>query len=143
MASHQGTYDVVRREDATASTWATGVLLFASVFMFVGGSFQVIQGLAALLNEDFFVVLNDYAYQIEVETWGMVHLACGGIVALAGLILLSGSTFSRFLATFIVVGSAMINFVYIPYQPVWSIVLLVIDGVILWALITYQEPESA
>ena len=141
MASHQGTYDLSRPEHNASNTWSTGVILFTAVFMFVGGSFQAIQGLAAILDDEFFIALDNYAYDIDVTTWGWVHLICGSVVAVTGLTLLTGSITARLVAMFIVVVSAMINFVYIPYQPVWSIVLLAIDGVILWALIAYEEPE--
>ena len=32
--------------------------------------------------------------------------------------------------------SAIVNFLYIPYLPVWSIVLIAIDVAIIWALLT-------
>ena len=141
MASQQTTYDIGQRQSAATNAWATGLVLFAAVFMIVGGTFQAIQGLAALLNDGFFVVVNDYAYDVDITAWGWLHLIVGGVVATTGVFLLSGSLVARLIAMFIVVVSAIINFIYIPYQPIWSIVLLVIDGAILWALLTYEDPE--
>jgi hypothetical protein len=110
--------------------------------MVVGGSFHAIQGLAALINDDFFVNVQGYAYDIDITSWGWLHLGVGIVVALTGLTLLSGAIWARLIALFIVVVSAIINFIYIPYQPLWSIILLVIDGAIIWALLTYPEPEG-
>jgi hypothetical protein len=121
---------------------AAGLTLFAAVFMVIGGSFHAIQGLAAILDEDFFAVAESYAYDLDVVAWGWLHLITGLIVALTGLFLLSGSLLARMVALFIVVVSAIINFIYIPYQPLWSIVLLVVDGAIVWALLTFPEPEE-
>lgn len=127
---------------ARTSTWATGLVLFAAVFMVVGGSFHAIQGLAALINDDFFESVQGYAYDINVTTWGWMHLIVGIVVALTGLTLLSGAIWARIMALFIMVVSAIVNFIFIPYQPLWSIILLVIDGAIIWALLTYPEPEG-
>jgi hypothetical protein len=127
---------------AGSSTWAAGLILFAAVFMVVGGSFHAIQGLAALINDDFFTNVQGYAYDVDITTWGWLHLTVGIVVALTGLTLLSGAVWARLIALFIIVVSAIINFIYIPYQPLWSIILLVIDGAIIWALLTYPEPEG-
>ena len=32
--------------------------------------------------------------------------------------------------------SAMVNFLYIPYQPVWSIVIIALDMIVIWALLS-------
>jgi hypothetical protein len=127
---------------AGTGTLATGLMLFAAVFMVVGGSFHAIQGLAALINDDFFESVEGYAYDVDITAWGWLHLIVGGIVALTGITLLSGALWARIIALFIMVVSAIINFIYIPYQPLWSIVLLVIDGAIIWALLSYPEPEG-
>ena len=142
MASEQSMYGTGQDARTGSSAWAAGLILFAAVFMVVGGSFHAIQGLAALINDDFFVAVQGYAYDVDVTTWGWLHLTVGIIVALTGLTLLSGAIWARIIALFIVVVSAIINFIYIPYQPLWSIVLLVVDGAIIWALLTYPEPEE-
>ena len=90
---------------ARSSPWATGLVLFAAVFMVVGGSFHAIQGLAALINDDFFESVQGYAYDIDVTTWGWMHLIVGIIVALTGLTLLSGAIWARIIALFIMVVS--------------------------------------
>ena len=124
---------------------ATGIVLFAAVLMIVAGAFHFLQGLTAVINGDFFAVVANYAYDLDIQAWGWLHLLGGLSLFLVGIGLLSGSIWARLLAMFLVVISAMINFVYIPYQPLWAIVLLVIDGVILWALLTqgdFDEPSS-
>ena len=35
--------------------------------------------------------------------------------------------------------SAIINFVYIPYYPVWSLIMLTVDAGIIWALASYRR----
>jgi hypothetical protein len=41
-----------------------------------------------------------------------------------------------------VVASAIINFVYIPYQPLWSLVQLTLCGLVIWALLSYRMTDD-
>jgi hypothetical protein len=142
-ASHQGMYRAAQGASPRSVVTATAITLFAAVFMVVGGAFHVIQGLAALINEDFFVAVNGYAYDVDITAWGWLHVIVGGIVALTGLALLSGALWARLFAIFIVVVSGIVNFIFIPYQPLWSIVLLAADGVVLWALLMFPELDES
>lgn len=142
MASEQSMYRAERSIGAGSFVLAAGLTTFAAVFMFVGGVFQALEGLAAIINDDFFVSVEGYAYNLDITAWGWLHLITGVILALTGLFLLTGSAVARMMALFIVVVSAIINFVHIPYQPLWSIVLLVIDGAIIWALLALPLPEE-
>ena len=132
-------YEGSSREHAGPSAWATGFVVLAAVWMTVAGAFHFIEGLAAVINDEYFVVVDTYAYDLDVSTWGWFHLFGGIILVIAGLSLLSGATWSRILAIFLVVASALFNFVSIPYQPIWSIALLALNGLILWALLSVDE----
>jgi hypothetical protein len=66
----------------------------------------------------------------------------GVIVTLAGIALLSGALWARIVAILVVMASAMINFLTVPYYPVWALIMLVIDGGILWALIAHGRDLS-
>ena len=121
---------------------AMSLMVFAAAFMVVGGIFHFLNGLAAVINDHFFVIVDGYAYNVDVTVWGWLHIITGVILTLVGVNLLTGKTWARLVAVLMVVCSAMLNFVYIPYQPLWSIVLLVMDGVLLWALITSPDIDS-
>jgi hypothetical protein len=129
-------------QEAT-SGWAIGFTTFAAVMMIVSGGFQFIQGLAAVIEDTFFVVGREYAYELDVTTWGWIHLVGGVIVALAGFSLLSGSLWAKIVAMAIAALSMIVNFIYIPYYPVWSIVIIALDIAVIWAVASYHaEPES-
>src|SRR5688572_14270663 len=142
MASQGETYGSARASETQDGLLVTGLYLFAAVLMLVGGSFHVIQGLAALLDDGFIPSLGNYAYDIDITAWGWMHLVTGTLLALAGAGLLSGAIWARLLALFIVVASGIINFVYIPYQPLWSIVQLTLNGLVIWALLSYRMPDD-
>jgi hypothetical protein len=142
MASQEETYGPARASETQDGLLVTGLYLFAAVLMLVGGSFHVIQGLAALLDDGFIPSLGNYAYDIDITAWGWMHLVTGTLLALAGAGLLSGAIWARVLALFIVVASGIINFVYIPYQPLWSIVQLTLNGLVIWALLSYRMTDD-
>ena len=77
------------------SGWAIGGVVFAATMMIMVGIFQAFQGLAAILNDEFFVRVGDYAFNVDVTTWGWIHLILGIVVAAAGFYLFSGSALGR------------------------------------------------
>jgi hypothetical protein len=142
MAFQEETYGSAPARETHDGLVVTGLYLFAAVFMLIAGSFHVIQGLAALLDDGFIGSTDNYAYDIDITAWGWMHVLTGIVVVLAGAGLLSGAIWARLLALFIVVASSMINFVYIPYQPLWSIVQLTLNGLVIWALLAYRMTDE-
>jgi hypothetical protein len=135
----QGSRD---RGETAVSPWAITFLILAAVLMMVVGVFHIIEGLAAVINDQFFVVVNGYAYDMDVSTWGWIHLIGGIIVAISGFMLFTGALWARIVAVIVVIGSAILNFVTIPYCPVWSIIMLAVNGGVLWALIAHGRDLS-
>jgi hypothetical protein len=129
--------------DTGPSGAATGLTITAGVLMVISGAWNFLEGLAALIKGSFFVVLPNYAYNISITGWGWFHLILGAVVALAGAALFTGRLWARLLGVAIVAVSAIVNFLYIPYQPVWSIALIAIDGLIIWALLASRRGENA
>jgi hypothetical protein len=58
----------------------------------------------------------------------------GVIVALAGWGLLSGQTWARVVGITVAAISATTNFLFIPYYPFWSILIIALDVFVIWAL---------
>jgi hypothetical protein len=127
-------------EDAgTAGSMASGLTMVAAILMLISGIWNFLEGLAAIVKGSFFIVLPNYAYNISVTGWGWFHLIVGAVVAAAGAALFTGRFWARMVGVFVVSISAIVNFLYIPYQPVWSIALIAIDGVIIWALLARRR----
>ncbi len=120
---------------------ALGSALFAGVLMIMLGVFHMIGGLAAIIDDDFFVVSNNYAFDVDTTTYGWLHLVGGAIVTLAGFAVLSGHLWARIFAIVIALASAVGNFFYIPYYPFWSILMIAISIVIIWGLATYGRGD--
>ncbi|WP_432057388.1 DUF7144 family membrane protein [Streptomyces sp. bgisy022] len=134
MATNVGSTQHHRTSWDPESAWATGWTAAAAVLMTFGGIMAIFQGAAAIANDDVFVVTDDFAYAFNLTGWGWVHLVLGVLVMLAGISLFRGATWARVVGVALAGLSMVANFVWLPHAPVWSIVLIVIDGFIIWAL---------
>ena len=148
MARMEGSYP--RQTGATGaplqahlSGWAIGLTAFAAVLMTLEGLFQILQGVAAVSNGAFYVDNPGYVFASVVTTWGWLHILGGIIVTLAGFWLFVGDAYARVVAVVVALLSAIGNFLSIPYYPVWSIVLIALDLLIIWAVTTYGRYVTA
>ena len=123
-------------------SWAGGLELFAAVMMMIIGLFQLIVGLAALLRSSFYVVTDSYIFSYDITAWGWVHLVLGVLVGLTGIALVAGQTWARITGIVLVGLSALGNFLFIPYQPMWSLLIIVLDVAVIWALAVQLRESS-
>jgi hypothetical protein len=107
--------------------------------MMVSGAWNFLEGLAAIIRGSYFIVLPNYAFNLSVTGWGWFHLILGAVVFAAGALLFTDKVWARGVAIVVVAASAIINFLYIPYYPFWSLALIAIDIAVIWALL---EPRS-
>ncbi|CAL9485643.1 MULTISPECIES: DUF7144 family membrane protein [unclassified Streptomyces] len=135
--SHRGTSWEAR------NTWAAGWTVAAAVLMLFGGVMAVFEGIAAIAQDDVFVATRNFTYEFSLTGWGWVHLILGALVAAAGLALLRGAAWARAVGVALAGLSMIAHFVWLPYQPVWSIVLIVIDGFVIWALCAPRRESPA
>ena len=82
--------------------------------MIMIGTFQSLAGLAAILNDDYFVIGKNYTYDIDTTAWGWIHLLLGILVLLAGFALFAGRVWAAFVAITLATLSAIANFFFIP-----------------------------
>jgi hypothetical protein len=121
-------------EGAISSEWAAGGALFAACMLIMVGVFQVLAGIVALVDDDFYVAAAHYPYDMSVTAWGWIHLIVGALVLLTGLSLLAGRSWAVIVAIILAILNAIENFFFIPYYPVWSVVIIAIDIFVIWAL---------
>jgi hypothetical protein len=102
--------------------------------MIIAGVIQALQGIVALANSNFYVVGAKYTFQFDVTAWGWIHLLLGIAVAVVGVFLFMGQTWARWTGILIVAIAMIANFAWVPYYPVWGIIVLALDGAVIWAL---------
>jgi len=122
------------RETRPVSGWAIGGTVFAGVMLLLIGLFHAVAGLVALVDDEFYVVTANYTFEFDVTAWGWIHLIGGIVVALAGIGVFSGSTWSRVTGIVVAVVSLLVNFFFLPYYPWWSLVMIAIAVWVIWAL---------
>jgi hypothetical protein len=116
------------------SSWAIGYEVFAAIMLVVIGVFHVIAGIVALADDEFYVIGQEWTFKFDVTTWGWIHLIAGIVVILAGIGIFTGNAAARTLGVIVAAVSAIANFLWLPYYPVWSIVIIALDVAIIWAL---------
>jgi hypothetical protein len=118
-----------QRSDAGAG-WVT----FAGIILIVVGIFQAFPGLVAILEDEILVLTPDYLVQFDATTWGWVHMIIGLIVMVSGFGIFSGNVLARTVGVFVAIGSMLTMFFWMPWYPVWAIVIIAMDVAIVWAL---------
>jgi hypothetical protein len=113
----------------------TGWVVFASFMMFLLGAFQAIQGLVALFDDGFYIVSErglvvDFNYNV----WGTVHLILGILLILSGAGVLTGNLAARTVGVILAGLSALANLVFIEAYPIWSIIIITVDVLVIYAL---------
>jgi len=131
----------LRRSDVTG--WV-GWIVFAGFFMIINGIFGGLQGLSALLrDQSYFVVGENGLLTFNYTAWGWIHLLLGILLIVVGIFLLRGAGWARILAV-IIVGIHMIaQFGFISSFPVWGIIMIALDALILYALLVHGREISA
>ena len=120
-----------------AADTAVGFAFFAATMMIMVGVFQAIQGLVALFNDTFYLVGEKWTFQFDVSTWGWIHLLFGALLIVAGIFLLRGATWARWTAVVLAGLSAVVNFMWLPYYPLWGVLVIALNVAIIWALTTH------
>ena len=117
----------------TVTGWV-GWVYFAGAMMLLLGGLQALAGLVALFNDDFFVVTQNGLIALNFTAWGWIHLILGVVIFAAGIAVLAGNIWGRLIGVFLAVLSAIANLGFITAYPLWSIVGLIIDGFVIYAL---------
>ena len=128
------TTDYPTTDNQMSASWAQGISFFAGVLLIVGGGFQAIEALAAIVRDEYLVVAPNYIYTFDLTAWGWIHLLIGLAFVAIGICLLLGQGWALIAGIVVAAISALINFTWLPYSPFWAILLIAVDILIIWAL---------
>ena len=120
--------------DTTVTGW-TGWGVFASVLLLIAGIFDLIFGIAAIIgpNTTLFVT-TEGLFAMDVAAWGWWHIIAGIALILTSFFLYRGATWARVLAIILVIINAVGQLSLISAQPFWSLAILAVDILVLYAL---------
>jgi hypothetical protein len=122
---------------------ASGLVMFAGIIMVLVGLFHAIIGLTAIARGTYYMVTPNYVFTYNVTAWGWIHLILAVLVLLAGIAVLTNVSWAPPVAMILVGLSALGNFLFLPYQPAWSLLTIAVDIAIIWALAVRSRPEFA
>ena len=123
--------------------WVVSMATFAGVMMIVTAVFNGIEGLVALFRNEVYVVSPQYVFAFDLTTWGWVHLLVAIIVGVAGVGVMSGRLWGRLIGIAFALLSMIANFLFIPYYPVWSLLIITLNVFVIWALCVYNRDAAA
>lgn len=129
------------RREAQTSGWAVAGVIMAASLMILLGVWGIIVGIAAIGTDDIFVTTADYTYGIDLSAWGWIHLILGVISVLAGFALFSGAGWARAVGIVLAVLVAINYFLFLPFYPVWSIIVIALSVFLIWSLATVSRRE--
>ncbi|MFD3546515.1 hypothetical protein ACFWUW_13030 [Streptomyces sp. NPDC058655] len=118
------------------SAWAAGGTMFAAVLLLVDGVLSVIKGIAGIAKDDVYTRLGDYTFKFDVTGWGWIHLILGIVLIIVGAGLFKGALWARTMGVVLAGISVILNFMWLPYTPLWAIISIAIGLFVIWALCT-------
>jgi len=129
-----------------SSTRWTGWIGFAGLLMIVVGSLEFFEGLIAVVRDKYYVLGPEQIIIFDMTTWGWLTLLWGVVVAFAGWGLLARAGWARWFT--IVVGTVNIvgqlAWLGSAAYPLWSLTILTLSIIILYALIVrWDEVEPS
>lgn len=121
-------------EPTGSAMWALGFLFFATPVIVMAGAFQFFEGLAAIINGRFFLTPPNYAYHLDPTVWGWIHLLFGILMMVTGVFLALGKPWARIVGIIVLLVSSVAHFFTIPYYPLWSVLIIALNVVAIWAV---------
>jgi len=115
----------------------------AGFLLILNGLYGFLVGLAAIIKGGFFTYHNGYVYHWSISGWGWLQLALGIVIFAAGVCILLGMMWARIVGVILAGFSAVASFLFIPYYPVWSIIVIAVDIFIIWALMSSGRRQMA
>jgi hypothetical protein len=103
----------------------------------------VLQGIQALVDHKPLVIGSNYVYRFNATGWGWIHIAAGILLGIVAVALITGAVWARFFAIFMACISIVVMFMWLPYYPWWSIILIALDVIVIWAVATWDTTSAS
>jgi hypothetical protein len=124
---------------AEPSGLAVGVTIFAAAMLMLTGTSQALTGLAAVVNDAFLVRVGGYLYAFDASTWGWIHLVLGAGLVTVGVFILYAKPWAFVVGIILAAVNCLLNFLWLPASPLWAIVLIGLNVLVIWALSTTRN----
>lgn len=121
-----------------------GWIWFAAIMLIMVGVFNIIDGLAALFKDDYYVITRSgQLLAFNFTTWGWIHLLLGIVLTVTGFFLFSGKLWARIVAICAATLNAIAQLAFLSAYPIWSVLIIALDVLVIWALTVHGEEAAA
>jgi hypothetical protein len=127
----------VRQVVAAGASIAAGALLFTSAVL------TVLQGVQALVDHKPLIIGPNYVYKFSATGWGWIHIGAGIVLGIIAVGLITGAVWARVTAIVMACISIVAMFMWLPYYPMWSIIVIALDVIIIWAVATWDTTAAS
>ncbi|MCX5193607.1 hypothetical protein OOK31_06825 [Streptomyces sp. NBC_00249] len=142
MASDAGTARAGHENPRPWHAATSGRTELAAALMIFGGVMAALEGISAIAKDNLFVVTRHYVFEFSLVGWGWVHLILGLALVFAGVAVLREALWARFFGVTVAGLGAIANFLWLPYYPLWALVLIAVNLLVVWALCTGMHREA-
>ena len=122
---------------ASQDAWS-GWISFAGIVIIIVGGMDLLQGFVAILKDEYVVATSKGLAILDVTAWGWTSLLWGLLLVVAGIGLIGGAGWARWLAIIGVAVNAIqqVGFLanYPQAYPLWNLVIVALNIVVLYAL---------
>jgi hypothetical protein len=123
-------------EDRRGQGW----VVFAAALLMTLGALNVIDGIAAVGNSQFFVRRAHYLVG-DLGTWGWILVAIGVCQGLTGFAIARGSDVARWAGIGFALANALAQMLFMQAYPLWSLAIFAVDLLVVYALVVYGTPR--
>jgi uncharacterized membrane protein len=109
------------------------VSFFAGVVLLIAAGMAILQGLSAIANDDLYAG-SDYLYRFDTSVWGWVHVVIAVLLAVVAIGVLVHASWGQVSGIIVAALSSLANFAFLPYYPLWSLIVIAINLLIIGAL---------
>ncbi|HET6505091.1 MAG TPA: hypothetical protein VFG87_30440 [Amycolatopsis sp.] len=125
-------------EEPERATGWTGWVAFAGVMLILLGLFHAIEGLVAVFNRGYYLVTpSGLVVNVDYTVWGWVQFGLGVLAVGVGIGLFTGNLAARIGGVIIAAASAIVNLSFVAAFPVWSILIIAVDVIVIYAIVVH------
>ena len=120
---------------ATATLAAGALMMTSAILTFVIGVF-------ALAANNLVVSGPGYEYTFQITGWGWANMLTGMVLAAFAIALFLSAQWARAAAVIVTCLAIVVTFLWMPYYPTGSIVLIALDVVVIWGVATWNTSRK-
>jgi hypothetical protein len=120
---------------------ATGTLA-AGALMMTSAILTFVIGVFALAANHLVVSGPGYEYTFQVTGWGWANIVTGMVLAAVSVAVFLNAQWARAAAIVVTCLAIVVTFLWMPYYPTGSIVLIALDVVVIWAVATWNTSRT-